>query len=337
MPPKELVLIEPDLEKASDTGLRILFNKMQTLLEGKPIRLFSKNLMNGKVHFTFYILPFDTAHLELISRWGKKRYYIARIQEALNRLSQEGASHISLGAHTSILSGNGLHLSESKKVKILTGNTLTVASCLYHIEQYLKMYREENSRQVTIAIVGANGNIGSGVAGCLDDKLYSNTDILLIGNNIKKLGLLREKIFTPDRLIECTTDLFQLQKADIIIGCTNSNDPLIFCHHICPDNHVFIVDIAVPGSVSDEVKQMKNVQFCKDASTVFLPDELDFLISTHTPAGKVFCCAAEVMLAALYDVQHPLKGHLNPESIKEMMRLGIMEGLFNNKEYAPSV
>ncbi len=337
MPPKELVLIEPDLEKASDTGLRILFNKMQTLLEGKPMKLFSKNLMGGKIHFTFYILPFDTAHLELVSRWGKKRYYIARIQEAVNKLSQEAVSHISLGAHTSILSGNGLYLSESKNVKILTGNTLTVASCLYHMEHYLKTYQQENNRPVTIAIAGANGNIGSGVAGCLDDDRYTNTNILLVGNNLKKLGLLRSKISATGRSIECSTDLFQLQKADIIISCTNSNDPLVFCHHINPDKKVFIIDIAVPGSVADEVKQMQNVQFCKDASTVFLPADPEFLISTHTPAGKVFCCAAEVMLAALYDVQHPLRGHLNPDSIKEMMQLGMLEGLFNQKEYAPSV
>jgi acetylornithine/succinyldiaminopimelate/putrescine aminotransferase/predicted amino acid dehydrogenase len=337
IPPKELVLIEPDLKKASDTGLRILFNKMQSLLEGKSIRLFSKNLMNGKIHFTFYILPFDTAHLELINRWGKKRYYIARIQETINKLTQEGISHISLGAHTSILSGNGLYLAESKKVKILTGNTLTVASCLYHLEQYLEEHRREISRPVTIAITGANGNIGSGLAGCLDDEKYNNAKILLVGNNLKKLELLRKKIFAPNRCVDCSIDLFHLQEADLIISCTNTNDPLIFSYHIHPGHKVFIIDIAVPGSVSDDVKQMKNVQFCKEASTVYMPDEPDFLISTHTPVGKVFCCAAEVMLAALYDVQLPLKGHVNPDSIKKMMKLAIKEGLFNKKEYAPSV
>jgi len=337
IPPKELVLIEPDLKKASDTGLRILFNKMQTLLEGKPIRLFSKNLMNGKIYFTFYILPFDTAHLELISRWGKKRYYIARIQEAVNKLCQQGVSHISLGAHTSILSGNGLFLAESKKTKILTGNTFTVASALYHTEEYIKKYKKKNNRPVTIAIAGANGNIGSGLAACLQNEDYKNSTILLVGNNLKKLELLQKKLLTPDSLIEYTTDLFNLQKADIIISCTNTNDPLIFPHHISSGKNVFIIDIAVPGSVSEEVKQMNNVQFSKNASTAFLPDDPDFLISTHTPAGKVFCCAAEVMLAALYDVHYPLKGHVHPESIKEMMKLGIAEGLFNKKEYAPFV
>jgi predicted amino acid dehydrogenase len=293
--------------------------------------------MNGKIHFTFYILPFDTAHLEVIHRWGKKRFYVSRIQEAVNRLSQEGVSHISLGAHTSILSGNGLHLAESKKVKILTGNTLTVASCLYHLEQYLRHHHLQSAKQVIIAIAGANGNIGSGLAGCLDEAPFTNEKILLVGNNQKKLEQLRKKIFSSDRSVDCTTDLFQLQNADIIISCTNTNDPLIFPHHIHPYKRVFIMDIAVPGSVAEDVKQMANVNFGKEASTACLPDDPEFLISTHTPAGKVFCCAAEVMLAALYDVQLPLKGHVNPESIKAMMKLAIREGLFNKTAYAPFV
>ena len=337
MPPKELVLIEPSLQMASDTGLRILFNKMQSLLDGKSLRLFSKNLMNGKIHFTFYLLPFDTAHLEVVHRWGKKRFYNARIQETINQLSQDGVSHISLGAHTSIISGNGLYLAETHKVKILTGNTMTVASCLYHTEHYIKSNQRQLPKQLVIAITGANGNIGSGLAGCFTGESYRDTKIIMAGNNLKKLELLRKKIFNPHRVVECTTDLSDLQKADIIISCTNTNDPILFSNHIHPEKKVFIIDIAVPGSVAEEVKSLENVVFCKNASTVYLPDEPDFLISTHTPAGKVFCCAAEVMLAALYDVQLPLKGHLDSESVKAMMQLGIMEGFLNMKTYALSV
>ncbi len=117
LPPNELKLIEPDLGRASDTGLRILFDKMQVLLDGKCIRLFSRNLMNGKIHFTFYILPYDTAHLEMVHHFGKKRNYIAKIQEAVNRLAQDGVTHVSLGAHTSVLTSNGLCLAEPKWFK----------------------------------------------------------------------------------------------------------------------------------------------------------------------------------------------------------------------------
>lgn len=337
IPPLELSLIENDLKQSSDTGIRLLFNKMQTLLEGKSIRLFSKNLMNGRIHFTFYILPFDTAHLEMVSRWGKKRFYISRIQDTIDKLVQEGVSHISLGAHVSIISGNGLYLSEPNKVKILTGNTLTVASALYHASGYFSDFNETFGHPATIAVVGANGNIGSGLAACFDEQKYAGARIILAGNNPKKLELLRKKVFGKDRCVECTTDLFRLQDADIIISCTNTNDPIIFAHHIAAGRKVFIIDLAVPGSVADEVKRMPLVQFCRDASTVFMHHETDFLISTHTPKGKVFCCAGEVMLAALHNVQLPLRGHVNPASIKAMMKLGIEEGIFKTNAYATLV
>lgn len=333
-PVYELALIEPSLARASATGLRILFNKLQQLLEGKSIRLFSKNLMNGRIHFTFYILPFDTAHLELIHRWGKKRNYITKIQDTVNKLAKEGASHISLGAHTSILSGNGLFLAEPGNVKVLTGNTLTVASCMYHVQKHWERVSVKEDKLLTIAIVGAGGNIGSAITTFMNDAPYLNARILLVGNNLKKLEILKQKLFKAEREVISTTDHFKLSQADIIISCTSSNDPLIFSYHINPAKKVFIIDIAIPGSVSTEVKTMENVEFCTNASTITLIDDPQFLISTHTPEGKVFCCAGEVMLAALHDVQLPLKGHINPASIREMLRLATIEQFFKPGKYA---
>lgn len=336
-PVNEFALIEPSLVKASATGLRILFNKLQLLLEGKSIRLFSKNLMNGRIHFTFYILPFDTAHLEYIHRWGNKRNYINKIQDTVNKLADEGATHISLGAHTSIISGNGLFLAEPGKVKVLTGNTLTVASCMYHVQKYLARLSHSTGTSLTIAILGAGGNIGTAVTTYIHQSTHAGTKLLLIGNNIKRLEILKKKIKYGEQEIMCTTDHFKLEQADIIISCTSSNDPLVFPYHINQDKKVFIIDIAVPGSVSNEVKAMANVEFCMDASTIILKDDPDFLISTHTPKGKVFCCAGEVMLAALHQVQSPLKGHIDAASIKEMLELGILEQFFKPGIYATPV
>ncbi|HJW29879.1 MAG TPA: hypothetical protein VJ508_11640, partial [Saprospiraceae bacterium] len=236
-----------------------------------------------------------------------------------------------------IVSGNGLYLAESKKVKILTGNTMTAASCLHHLDRYIESRMRPAPDPLVIAIAGANGNIGSGLAGCLNWDAYQDCPVILAGNHQKKLELLRNKLFARDRKVLCTTDLFDLKNADIIISCTNTNDPLLFPHHLDAGKPYFIIDIAVPGSVSGEVKRMKNVQFCKEASTVFMPDDPDFVISTHTPVGKIFCCAAEALVAALYDVRLPLKGHLKPEAIKLMMELGQLESLFNQPEYAPVV
>lgn len=328
LPHRELQILEPDFQNASDTGLRILFNHLQILLEGKPIKIIGKNLMQGRVHFTFYILPFDTSQIEIVNRFGKKRFYIAKVQEAVDALTREGAVCLSLGAHTSIITGNGLSLSERDSCKILTGNTLTVASCVFYLNQYLKNSDKNKHKPQTIAIVGASGNIGSGLAECLDDMEYEQYEIILAGSNEKRLEKLKDKISARNSRIKCTNDLFELKRADIIICCSNTNDHIIYPHHIQSNNQVFIIDISVPSAVADEVKTMKNVFFCKDASSVFLHDNPHLLFSTHTPEGKTFCCAGESILYGLNHLQMPMKGHIHKEAVQELVQLAMLEKFF---------
>ena len=50
-PLSELRMLEPTLQKASDTGLRILLNRSQALMDMKPVNVFAKNICNGRIHF----------------------------------------------------------------------------------------------------------------------------------------------------------------------------------------------------------------------------------------------------------------------------------------------
>lgn len=331
-PVEELRMIEPDFQLASDTGLRILFDKLQMLLQGKPIHLFSKNLMDGRVNFSFYILPFDTSHLEAVNRWGNKKIYISRIQDAVISLAAKQCRHISLGAYCSIITGNGLQLASPHNCLIHTGNTLTVSSILYHVSSYLE--REEcRGRKLTIAITGANGNIGGALATSIAE-LQTRHSLLLIGNNPRKLENLSQSLRKSHPRVAWSQDLYSLRKADIILCCTNSNDPLVFPHHIREDGKVFLIDVSVPGSVDASVKIMHQVEWCNDASSVNLPSDPNLLISTHTPVGKIFCCAAEVMLAGIHHLNIPMKGHLSSRPIKLMTELALQEGLFEKLTYA---
>lgn len=327
LPHRELQIMVPDFQKASDTGLRILFKRLQILMEGKPLKIMGLNLLDGKVHFTFYILPFGTSELEVVNRWGKKRFHIAQIQKTINKLTKEGMKCISLGAHTSIITGNGLNLAERNSCKILTGNTLTVASCLYYLNKFLKNKLINPVSAFTIAIVGASGNVGTGLVDCLNDPYYAEYKIILTGNNEKRLVSIKEKLYAFNKNVECTDDLFELRRANVIICCTNTNDPIIFSHHIRKDMPVFIIDISVPFAVSEEVKKLNTIYFCREASSAYLPGSPELLFSSHTPKGKIFCCAAESMLCALYDLQLPLKGRIKSESVKKIIPLAIELGL----------
>jgi acetylornithine/succinyldiaminopimelate/putrescine aminotransferase/predicted amino acid dehydrogenase/long-subunit acyl-CoA synthetase (AMP-forming) len=324
-PTSELKVIEPALQNASETGLRILFNRLEVLLEGKPVKIIAKNLLQGKVHFTFYLIPFDTAFLENVNRWGKKRFYITKIQQAVNKLVEEGVTLISLGAYASIITNNGLSLAAKNGAKIITGNTLTISSCLYHLDQHLDGIPQ---RSVTIAIVGASGNIGSGIVKCLTDKKYNSCSLILVGTNQRRLQKLQEESNAVWQHSICTTNLFALKNADILICCTNTNDPLLFPHHLSAEKPVFVIDIAVPKALSDEAAKLPNVSVCKNASSVRLLQDPDLLISSHTDKGKIFCCAAEVILDALHGTDYSLKGHVDPEAVMTFYRLAEKEGFF---------
>jgi acetylornithine/succinyldiaminopimelate/putrescine aminotransferase/acyl-CoA synthetase (AMP-forming)/AMP-acid ligase II len=53
---RELRMLVPDFSKASDTGLRILFNRMQVLMEMDPVEMIAINLFHGKIHFSFWVI-----------------------------------------------------------------------------------------------------------------------------------------------------------------------------------------------------------------------------------------------------------------------------------------
>ncbi len=330
-PVNELRMLEPDLCRASDTGLRILFNRLQLLMDMKPFRLIAYNLFQGRIHFSFYVLPVDSAEMEHLHKCGKTRKVISKIQQTVNLAASDGASVISLGGYTSILTCNGLSLAEPEGARIITGNTLTAASGLAHLRQFLKDHAGLLKFK-KVAIIGATGNIGKVISEILCTRKDICSGMLLIARSTKRLeALLRElkQMQSPGIAIEISTGLSGLKSADILIICANTNDPLIYPHHISKENPVLVSDLSVPSALAKETEMMPNVTSMPFAAYVSLPDDPDAVISSYSPAGTVFCCAAEAMLLGLESCQAQLKGHLLPQSLKDLTELAEKYGLFN--------
>ncbi len=331
-PVNELRMLEPDLCRASDTGLRILFNRMQLLMEMKPFRLIANNLFNGKIHFSFYVLPVDSAELEHLHKSGKTRRVISKIQETVNLAAREGAEVISLGGYTSILTCNGMGLAEPPGCRIITGNTLTAASGLTNLSKYLHA-RPEFKIPARIAIVGASGNIGQVVAEMISGQEDLCSSLLLVSRSAKRLEVIAKELKRRTNsgiIVETSNDLSRLKTADILIICANTNDPLIYPHHISREKPVLISDLSVPSALAKETAAMPNVISMPFASYVCMPDDPQAVISSLSPAGTVFCCAAEAMLAGLEPCPFSLKGHLQPESLRRLAEMAERNGLFNH-------
>ena len=71
-PLDELRMLDSTLQNASDTGLRILLNRMQLLMEMKPFTLFAKNICNNQIYLQTILIPIDSAEMERLHIQNKR-------------------------------------------------------------------------------------------------------------------------------------------------------------------------------------------------------------------------------------------------------------------------
>ena len=302
-------------------------------MEMKPVIIFQKNIFRNRVHFTCMILPLDSAEFERLHREGKRRKIVAKIQKAVDLAVANGSRIISLGGYTSILTHNGMALTVPDSVQIITGNTLTAASGLKRIFNAIQKYRFCQKKCIA-GIVGIPGNIGSIMAELLLQRADLFSEIILVGRTKKSLQnfyqYLKDEVKIPSGIsVRLETDLKSLASCDVILITTNTNDPIIFKHHLSRRKKVLIADNSVPAAVAEEVLSMPNVMNLPFASYVRMPDDPDFLISTYTPRGTAFCCAAEGILCALEPVPFPLRGKITAEAVQFIAQLAEKYGLFD--------
>ncbi len=333
-PLQELRMLERDLERATDTGLRIFFNKIQILMELKPVQIMAAHLFHKKVHFSFYALPVDSAELEYLHKSGKRRFVVSKIQEAVDIAAANGAKVISLGGYTSILTNNGLSLAEPPGSRIITGNTLTAASGLIHLGKIIRQKPEFNKPN-TIAIIGSTGNIGRIIAQMIYEQADICADMILISRSEKReMQIINELISKKNSgvRVRISANLSEMKIADVIVICTNTNDPIVFPHHIASDKPVLISDLSVPSALADAVKLLTNVTILPFSAYVSLPEDKEVVISSYSPPGTVFCCAGEAILLALERCNEPLKGRITPAAVKTITRLAAKQGFFKYVE-----
>ena len=114
-----------------------------------------------------------------------------KIQDALTKAHDLGDKNVpvniaGLGAYTSIVTDNGLAVND-KEAAVTTGNAFTTALVFMGVCEAVNQQKRDMNN-LTAAIVGASGNIGSALT-------------YLIGAEVKKLHIIgRDKIISYDRL-----------------------------------------------------------------------------------------------------------------------------------------
>jgi len=337
LPERELILMGPGMEALSLTSRRALFHRLMELMELKPFVSFARNLFGGRVWFASITIPADAATLEQLHRSGNRRLAVRRVQEAVDLAASLGCRAVALGGYTSILTADGAAVLPPPDVTITTGNAFTVAA---GVRRFLHTCAQAgvalDAADTCLGIIGATGNIGSGIALSPALAALGAAHLLLVGRDQRRLEALRDEIAesrrslgAPAPRVDISTELTSLRDCNLIVIATNSNEPLVYPNHVTAARTVVIGDLSVPPAVSSEVTAMQNVHLVPFTGTVVVPGEPDFVMSSHTAPGTVFCCGAEAMLLGLEpDAARNLSliGRLDPEAIMALDRLGMAHG-----------
>lgn len=300
-PERDIAMIEPGLGALSRSARRILLQKVSALTEMKPAPLMARNLFNDRIWFYFILIGADTATIEEMNRSGKRDRFIQRIQDGIELAAQQGCEILTLGAHTSILSRDGMALHPPPGLCLTTGNSLTVAVGVSRILQACSECSLNGEDPRVIAILGATGNIGSALTRHLFRQKLPFTRVLLVARNRRRLQSLAGDLtkVSPGMEIEIATDLTAVREADFIVITTSTNEPLLYPHHVRSKGTVVVADISAPEAISPLARKLKNLRVIPLAGAVGLPGEADFVMASHFPPGTAYCCAAEGMLLGL--------------------------------------
>ncbi len=324
-PERELPLLDPSLATLSPTQRLALFHRFMRLFELDPIAVFGRNVLQDRVWFLSIANVTDAATLESLHRSRDHAIAVERVQRAVDLAAKHGCTVIALGAYSSIVTANGSAVCPPPGTILTSGNTLTVALAARRILHACDTHNVDPSHQDTVlGVVGATGNIGAALSRQLLLGPRPFRRAVLVSRSPQHFEPLRPALSAAAD-VTFTNDLSDLRRCNVIALAVNTTEPLLLPHHI-GSRRTIIGDVSVPGSVSPAVRSATQVRFLPLTGVVSLRSEPDFVMSSHSPPGTAFCCAAEAMLLGLErEVARSLRllGDVDPDAVTALDDLAL--------------
>jgi fatty aldehyde-generating acyl-ACP reductase len=261
-----------------------------------------------KVEGLFIMVPFLPEMKDI-----RLKQVIAKIEGALEIASQNKCTVAALGAFTSIvLQGKEKELSEKYNVKLTSGNSFTAALIVDGILNIVNKFNL-NLQNLTMAIVGASGDIGSGCVAYFANKvkkMYLTARSTPTLESVKKRW---EDTITCETIITDNSDQ-AIQNSEIIIFVTSAYTTLYELKDFKPGT--IVCDASAPSNVAINDEKLRDDVFLFHGGIVQLPHYLDndFSIGLAAP-DHFYGCQTEGILIAL-DETLPCswgRGNITPE------------------------
>jgi fatty aldehyde-generating acyl-ACP reductase len=257
------------------------------------------------------------------------RENLARVREAAQCALREGARIATLGGFSSILlEGKTDLLPPHAGMSFTTGNTLTVALIMRGIERAVMLSGRELS-DLSVLVVGASGDVGSGCARCLAPKVKR---LLICARNPDRLRVFASEFSSLSDKIEAETDLLKLiAKADVVVCAASAPNPIDLLEALPPD--AIVCDAGypknlplgfAPGSAifyGGLGEASGGIKLYPDLFGVFYPYGLPNL--AHG-------CLLEGIALAMEKRYEPFsqgRGLITPERVEEIWRIAVKHGI----------
>lgn len=237
----------------------------------------------SKAHGEFIAIPRTAEQLSALP----KEQALSELKYAIALAKERGARIVGLGAYTSVVSGGGLHL-KNEGIAITTGNSYTVISAVEAVELAAKNTNLQLF-DATVAVVGAAGSIGKGVAAMMAEKV---SKLILVGNQknakiaMDRLLMTVAEIFIHIRfLITANKEILPgslAAKVSLSKDLPELNAPfeeyLKFASAFCNENSTLLLSTSI-----NEVLPKADIVICATSSTANL------LTADNLAVGSVVC------------------------------------------------
>jgi len=231
-----------------------------------------------------------------------------------------GARMSALGALTSSITNGGLDLVESSPVALTNGYPYTILSvsntALSLIEDF-----DLNAQMLVVAVVGAAGSVGRGVATLLFPKGFSKLILIDVVKREKDIIGLKEDLqkLAIDTEISVSTKLESLTEAHVIITATNAPECVVASSHL--SSGTIIVDDAQPSDIEPDVIENRKDVVVLEAGAIYAPEVTVSNNIELQGEHDIFCCLAEVIILARHGIfKNYSIGKLNDYSLVEHIR-----------------
>lgn len=246
---------------------------------------------------------------------GRDRSLAARrIDQAVDLAVRRGATVLGLGALTAPVTAGGAKLRRRTDIGVTNGNAYTAAVTAASVARIASGL----PGNPVIALVGANGSVGTAVAREVGRSGVA-AELILVGRTPAALAAL-----AGDLGASWSTDMTMCRRADIVVLMTSAATAVLTGEHL--KFGAIVVDDTQPRNTSPDLATERPDVLVVDGGVVATPGLRRRGFGIGLAADSSFACLAETTLLALDD--HRGHGTIGRPSDSQVERMQVLAARF---------